>query len=126
MTEFWHFLVLTLEIFILVAFLIVLVQIIGDVFADHKLGGFAKAIWIVVLIVFPVVGSLIYLIARGKGMTERRRAQVEAAQAQTADYIRSTARAGSATELAAAKDLLDNGTLTQAEFDKIKAQVVGV
>ena len=78
-----------------------------------------------VLVIFPIIGSIIYLIARGKGMTKRRLAQVEAAQAQTETYIRTAARKGSATELAAAKQLLDSGTISQAEFDKIKAEVVG-
>lgn len=125
MTELWHFLVFALELFVLFAFLIVLFQIVGDLFSDHSLGGFAKAIWVIVLVIFPIIGSIIYLIARGKGMTKRRLAQVEAAQAQTETYIRTAARKGSATELAAAKHLLDSGTISQAEFDKIKAEVVG-
>ena len=125
MTELWHFLVFALELFVLFAFLIVLFQIVGDLFSDHTLGGFAKAIWVIVLVIFPIIGSIIYLIARGKGMTKRRLAQVEAAQAQTENYIRTAARKGSATELAAAKQLLDSGTISQAEFDKIKAEVVG-
>lgn len=125
MTEFWHFLVLTLEIFVLIAFLMVLFQIIVDLFSDKQASGWSKALWIILLIVFPILGALIYLIARGRGMNERRLAAAQEAQAATQEYIRNSARQGSATELAAAKQLLDSGTINQEEFDRIKAQVVG-
>lgn len=124
MTQFWQFLVLTLEIFILVAFLMILFRILVDLFSDSTLGGGAKAFWIIVLVAFPLIGALIYLIARGRSMSERQAAKVEEYQRRNADYIASMARSGSATELAAAKKLLDEGTITAAEYERIKAQVL--
>lgn len=127
--DFWDslgaFLLLTLEIFLLVAFLMVLWRILLDLFSDTTLSGWAKAGWIFLLIFLPVLGALIYLIARGRGMTERTVAQAQAAQNATDQYIRQTSMRGSATELESAKRLLDSGTITQEEFNKIKAEVVG-
>ena len=68
-----------LEIFVFAAWLMVLFSIVGDLFRDHNLSGWSKAIWIVVLIFLPFLGTLIYLLARGQGMQERAVQQQEAA-----------------------------------------------
>lgn len=125
MTEVWHYFLLVLYIFMLFAWFYLLWMVITDLFADKSLGGWAKAFWIIFLILFPLLGTLVYVIARGKGMTVRREKAAEHAQHQVNDYIRKEARSGSATELLSAKQLLDDGTITQEEFDTIKKQVIG-
>lgn len=125
MTEIWHFFVLILYIFMLFAWFYLLWIVITDLFADKAMNGWVKAIWIVALIFFPLLGTLVYIIARGRGMTERQEQAAKANQRRVNDYIRKEAMAGSATELVNAKKLLDEGTITPEEFAKIKAQVVG-
>ena len=118
----------TIWIFFLILFIWVFIMIVSDLFRDHKLSGWAKAIWVVALIIFPLIGSLVYLIARGQGMAERSAAQERHARAELDDYIRSTATAGgtgAADELARLADLRDRGTITEAEFQTMKARVVG-
>ncbi|KDA04948.1 membrane protein [Microbacterium sp. CH12i] len=111
-----------LTIFVFVAYLMALFSIITDLFRDRKLNGVAKAVWFIFLIFLPFVTALVYLITRGRGMAERAHAQAAAAQTATNDYIRSVS-GGTATpvaEIAHAKQLLDAGTITAAEFDKLK------
>jgi hypothetical protein len=118
----------TIWIFFLILFIWVFIMIISDLFRDHKLSGWAKAIWVVALIIFPLIGSLVYLIARGEGMAERSAAQQRHARAEFDDYIRSTATSGgssAADELTRLADLRDKGTITEAEFQTMKARVVG-
>ena len=118
----------TIWIFFLILFIWVFIMIISDLFRDHKLSGWAKAIWVVALIIFPLIGSLVYLIARGEGMAERSAAQQRHARAEFDDYIRSTAAStgtGAADELARLADLRDRGTITDSEFQTMKARVVG-
>jgi hypothetical protein len=118
----------TIWIFFLILFIWVFIMIISDLFRDHKLSGWAKAIWVVALIIFPLFGSLVYLIARGGGMAERSAAQQRHARAEFDDYIRSTAASGgtgAADELTRLAELRDRGTITEAEFQTMKARVVG-
>src|SRR5499426_2263262 len=84
----------TIWIFFLILFIWVFIMIISDLFRDHKLSGWAKAAWVVALIIFPLIGSLVYLIARGQGMAERSAAQQQQVQTQFDDYIRSAAGSG--------------------------------
>jgi Short C-terminal domain/Phospholipase_D-nuclease N-terminal len=117
----WHFLI----IFAWIAYLLVLFQILTDLFwRDHKTSGFAKAIWVILLIVFPWLAALVYLIARGNGMAERAREAAAAAKQQTDDYIREAAGRSPAEEIAHAKDLLDAGTITEAEYNSMKAKAL--
>ncbi|CRZ17696.1 SHOCT domain-containing protein [Mycolicibacterium neworleansense] len=117
----WHFLI----IFAWIAYLLVLFQILTDLFwRDHKTSGWIKAVWVVFLIVFPWITALIYLIARGKGMSERAQAAAQAAKQETDAYIREAAGRSPAQEIADAKALLDAGTITQAEFDGLKAKAL--
>ncbi len=96
----WHFLI----IFAWIAYLLVLFQILTDLFwRDHKTSGGVKAIWVIFLIVLPWLTAVIYLIARGKGMTERARQAAVAAQKQTDDYIRQAAGRSPAQEIADAR-----------------------
>ena len=117
---FWQMLI----IFAFVAYLIVLFQIVADLFRDHEQSGPLKAIWIIALIVFPLVTSVVYLIVRGKGMAERQVAQVKQAKADSDTYIREVAGRSPAQEIADAKTLLDAGTITDAEYATIKAKAL--
>lgn len=112
--------------FVFFAYLFVLFAIIGDLFRDHKLNGWLKALWIIFLIFLPFLTALIYLIARGRGMAERSAAQAKQFQQEQSEYIKSVAGGGSSPsdEIAKAKGLLDAGTITQAEYDAIKAKAL--
>jgi hypothetical protein len=117
----WHFLI----IFAWIAYLLVLFQILVDLFwRDHKTSGWVKAVWVIFLIVVPWLTALVYLIARGKGMTERAQAAALAAKKETDDYIRQAAGRSPAEEIAHAKELLDSGTISQTEFDSLKAKAL--
>ena len=124
--DFWDFFWLLIWSFLFVAFLMVLLQIFGDLFRDPDLGGWAKAAWVIGLIVFPFLLILIYLIARGKGMAERQAIAMRSARQQTDEYIQSVAGSGGAPaeQIASAKALLDAGTITQGEFDRLKAKAL--
>lgn len=126
--DFWSYFWLLVWWFFFVAYLMVLFQIFGDLFRDDELGGVAKALWVLVLVFFPIVAALVYLVARGKGMAARtmqRNADMVAAQD---DYIRSVASTSSGSsgveQLSQAKALLDSGAITPDEFAKIKAQAL--
>jgi hypothetical protein len=111
--------------FFFVCYLMVLFQIIGDLFRDKDLSGWWKALWIIFLIIFPFLAAVIYLIARGRGMAERQVGAVQNAQAATDQYIQSVASRGNpAEQIASAKTLLDNGTISQDEFDKLKQKAL--
>jgi hypothetical protein len=122
---FWDFFWLLIWSYIFVAYLVLLFHIITDVFRDHELGGFAKALWMIGLILFPFLIAFIYLIARGRGMAERRAGADRQAQAETEQYIQSVASTpSSADQIASAKALLDDGTITQTEYEQLKAKAL--
>ena len=122
------FLLAMFEFFIFFAWLMCLFYIFSDIFRSHDLGGGAKTVWSLFIIFLPFIGVFAYLIARGSGMTQRSLEQQKQLQAQQAEYVRSVAGTGgggsSAEEIAAAKKLLDDGTITQAEFDQMKAKAL--
>ena len=111
--------------FFWVAWIWVLVLIIGDLFRRHDTSGWIKALWIIVLIAVPFLGVLIYMIVNGQGMAERSAKQVQDNQAQFDNYVQSVAKdGGPAAEIEKAKGLLDSGAITQAEFDSLKAKAL--
>jgi hypothetical protein len=115
-------------VFIFFAYLMVLFSIIGDLFRDSELNGWLKALWIIFLIFVPFLTALIYLIARGNGMTKRSVAQATEMRKAQDEYIRQAAGSAPATgvdDIAKAKTLLDSGAITQAEFDALKAKALG-
>ena len=125
--DFWSYFWLLVWWFFFIAFLMVLFQIFGDLFRDDELGGFAKALWVIFLIFIPVVGALVYLIARGKGMAARTMKHNADMMAAQEDYIRSVAAPSGASgveQLAQAKSLLDSGAITPEEFAAIKAKAL--
>ncbi len=120
--DFGDFFWLMIWSFFFVCYLMILFQIIGDLFRDKELSGWWKAIWIVALVFVPFLSALIYLIARGRGMAERQAGEVRRAQTATDSYIKEVAGRGNPTDqIATAKGLLDEGTITTAEFDQLKA-----
>jgi hypothetical protein len=111
-----------LEFFLFIIWFWLLIAIFGDLFRDPDTGGGVKALWVVLLIVLPFLGILLYLIVRGKGMGARQAAQMQAAQSSFDDRIRSaTSSSSPADQIAQAKSLLDSGAIDQAEFAKLKA-----
>ncbi len=113
--------------FFLFAFIWILITVLMDLFRDHSLSGFAKVIWVIVLIFLPLIGCLIYLIARGHGMQERALQQAKQQQKAMNEYIRETAgtSGGNASDqIAQAHKLLESGAITQQEFDTIKAKAL--
>lgn len=112
-----------LTVFVLMAYLIALFSILGDLFRDRSLSGLAKAVWLIFLVFLPVLTALVYLIARGSGMAARAEASAADSRASTEDYIRSVAgtTASETEQIAQAKRLLDAGAITGEEFETLKA-----
>ena len=112
-----------LVFFAWIIFFWLLFIVFGDLFRRHDISGWGKAGWTIFVILVPFLGVLIYLIANGGGMAERSAKDVQDAQAQTDAYIKSVA-GGSADQIAKAKELLDSGAITQAEYDALKAKAL--
>jgi Phospholipase_D-nuclease N-terminal len=125
-TDFWEVLLWSFWFFIWIAALMVWFQCLFDLFGDSSLGGWAKAGWAFLMIFVPWVGALIYLIARGKSMSERKQAAAEAARADQEKYIQQVASGspGPAEEIARAKELLDSGVIDQTEFEAVKSRAL--
>jgi hypothetical protein len=122
------FLLAMLEFFIFFAWIMCLFYIFSDIFRSHDMGGGAKTAWSLFVIFLPFLGVLAYLIARGGSMAQRTAEQSQALQRQQAEYVRSVAGtssgSSSADQIASAKKLLDEGTITSAEFDKLKTKAL--
>jgi Short C-terminal domain len=114
-----------LVIFAWVIWFWLLITVFADLFRRHDIGGGKKTLWIIFVILLPFLGVFIYLISQGHAMAERNIKQAHAQQAQMDDYVRSVAGSGGATaEIERAKQLLDSGAISQAEFDAIKAKAL--
>ena len=125
MSNFWDLILLMLSTFVFVAYLLVMFQIIGDLFRNTEMGGGSKVLWIIGLIFLPWVTALVYIIANGGDMAKRQRQAVERAKSDTDAYIRQVAGKSPVEQIADAKALLDAGTINADEFAKIKAKAVG-
>ena len=114
-----------LYFFIFFIWIMLLFRVFADIFRSHDMGGFAKTLWILFVILAPFLGIFIYIIARGKSMADRDMAQAKAQQDAFASYVQETASTGgTATELAKLVELKDSGAITQAEFDAAKAKAL--
>ena len=121
----WDVIVSMFWFMLLFAWIWLLISILGDIFRDRELGGVAKALWVVLLIVLPWIGAVAYLIARGNSMNERTREAAEAQQAQMRSYIRDTAgTTGVADQLKDLAALRDGGSITDAEYDQAKLKIL--
>jgi len=121
---FGNALLTVLEIFIFVAWIMVLFTIIGDLFRDHEMSGWGKAAWVVFLIFIPFLAALIYLIARGNGMRDRAIAEQQHQQQQFDAYVKKTAGTSHADELAKLSELKAKGDITDEEFQKAKSKIL--
>ena len=119
---FWTMLVF----FLWVAWFMLLFRVIADIFRRRDLGGGGKVAWMIFVILLPFLGVFVYLIANNSEMMQRDIERAHAQQLQMDEYIRSTATSGggAAAEIDKAKQLLDTGAITQAEFDAIKAKAL--
>jgi hypothetical protein len=115
-----------LIVFAWILFIWVAIVVFTDLFRRRDLSGWAKAGWVILIVILPWIGVLAYLIFNHDGMAERNEKQAQAGQAQFDQYVRDAAgKGGPASEIETAKKLLDSGAITQAEFDAIKAKVLG-
>ncbi|WP_426625285.1 SHOCT domain-containing protein [Leifsonia sp. McL0607] len=122
---FWDFLVWSFWFYLVIVCISIFIRVFIDLFRDHELNGWAKALWCIFLVVLPFLAAFIYLIARGGRMAQRSMAGAAQAQAASADYIRSVASTSSpAAEIEQGKQLLDAGTITPAEFEALKAKAL--
>ena len=115
--------------YFLFLWIMILFHILGDLFRDHTLSAVTKTLWVLFLVFLPFLAALVYLLTRGKGMAERAAARQQQAQEQFDSYVRTVATTGDATaspadQIARAKQLLDAGTIDQAEFDRLKAKAL--
>lgn len=124
MSNFWDFVQLLVWSFFLVFYLLVLFQIIGDLFRDTEMGGFTKALWIIFLFILPMLTALLYIIIRGRGMSERQIASIKRAKEEADNYIRGLGGKSPADQIADAKALLDAGTISAEEFGRLKAKAL--
>ncbi len=124
--DFWDVLLWSFWLFIWITAVFVWFRCVFDMFGDRTLSGWAKAGWAILLIFVPWLGALIYLIARGRSMTERQVNAVAQQQAAQEKYIQEVASttASPADQIANAKALLDSGAINQAEFDTLKAKAL--
>ena len=122
---FWDLIWTIIVIYALFAVIMMMISIVADLFRDRALSGWAKAGWLILLVAFPLLGILIYIIARHQGMAERAAAQQQAAKAEFDGYVKEVAGSGGAAqEIAAAKQLLDSGAISQDEFAALKAKAL--
>ncbi|MFG3343807.1 SHOCT domain-containing protein [Streptomyces sp. NPDC048018] len=116
--------------FLWIMWLFLLFKIVTDIFRDDEMSGWGKAGWLIFCILLPFLGVLVYVIARGKGMSRRDVKQAKESEAAFQDYIRRTAGAsaggkgGSADELARLAELKNKGAITDEEFQRAKAKVL--
>lgn len=124
--SFWEVLLWSFFFFVWIAAIMVWVRILFDLFSDPTLSGWGKAGWAIFLVLLPLVGSLVYLIARGRSMGERQLAAAVEAEAAQAKYIQQVAgsTATPAEQIAKAKSLLDAGAISPEEFESLKAKAL--
>jgi hypothetical protein len=119
--SFWDIVWFIVISFAFVAYLMVMFAIIMDLFRDKEASGFAKAVWFVALILLPFVTACIYLIAKGGGMADRQSRDRDRMMSQQEAYIREVAnRSTPADQVAQAKAMLDAGTITESEYERLK------
>lgn len=111
-------------LFLFIIWFWLLIAIFGDIFRDKSLSGWGKAAWSLFVIALPYLGIFVYLIARGHGMSDRAMAQAQAQQAAFDQYVQQTAGTTPADQVARAKQLLDEGAISQQEFEELKRKAL--
>jgi hypothetical protein len=127
--DFWDVLWFIIISYAFIAYLMLLFNIIVDVFRDDGLSGVGKAAWTIFLVLLPLIAALVYLVARGNDMAARHHAHMQRQVAAQDDYIRSVAgsngsKGGAASQVAEAKALLDSGAINQSEYETLKAKAL--
>lgn len=124
--SFWDVVWFLFIAFGFVFYLMLVFWILSDLFRDKDTSGWAKAVWVVALLIFPLLTALVYLIARGKGMSERQARAATEAKHEQDQYIREVAGKGMspADQIAQARSMLDAGVITQTEFDRLKEKAL--
>lgn len=122
--SFWDLLWYTLIVFVFVAYLLILFQIVGDLFRDRTMSAFARILWLIFLIAVPYLTAFLYILVRGRGIGERQLAANNAARAANDQYIKDVSGTNPASQIAEARLLLDAGTISTAEFDQLKAKAL--
>jgi hypothetical protein len=123
--SFWDVVWFIIISYAFVAYMMMLFSIVMDLFRDRDTSGFAKAIWLLALLFLPFLSALVYVIVRGRGMAERSASSYEAAQKQQETYIKEVAATATpADQIAKARTMLDEGTISQSEFDTLKSKVL--
>ncbi len=122
--DFWAILGWMLWAVVFIGYLFALFAIVGDLFRDRELNGWWKAVWIVFLIFLPFLTALVYIIARGEGMAERSDRAARNAETAAQAYIRDVAGKSPSEEIAAASALRESGSISQEEFDRLKAKAL--
>lgn len=120
----WDLFWLSIWMFAFISYLWAVIAIFGDIFRDRELKGWAKAVWVLLLFAVPFLTALVYLIARGGGMSQRAAAAYDASRAATDDYIRTVAGSTATADIEKAKALLDSGAITKAEYETLKAKAL--
>ena len=125
-TDFGEVLLWSFWFFIWIAALTIWFRCLFDMFSDHSLSGWAKAGWAIFMIFIPWVGALVYLIARGRSMSDRQAAAIQNQQAAQEQYIKQVAGSSDdpVTRISDAKALLDSGAISEAEFNTLKAKAL--
>ena len=124
MENFWATSLVIIEVFVLVAYLIVLFHIVSDLFRNHEMSGIGKALWIAGLIFVPFLTALFFLLRHGRGMAQRQQQAMERVKSDTDRYIREVAGKSPADQISDAKALHDAGTITAEEFARLKAKAL--
>lgn len=126
LSNFWDVIWTVFLIFAFVAYFMILISVITDLFRDRALNGWYKALWVIFLVFLPYLAALVYLIARGRGMAERQHEAALRSQEAANAYIREAAgsASGPASEIQHAKSLLDSGVISAEEFARLKAKAL--
>ena len=122
--NFGEFLTSLIVIFFMICYFMLLFNVIIDLFRNHEMNGGIKALWIILLLIIPLISLLIYVIVYGRGMAQRGAKAAQQAQEAQAEYVRGIAGTNPAEQIAKAQELLAAGTITQAEFDALKAKAL--
>ena len=124
MENFWATSLVIIEVFVFVAYLIVLFHIVSDLFRNQEMSGIGKALWIAGLIFVPFLTALFFLLRHGRGMAQRQQQAMERVKSDTDKYIREVAGKSPADQISDAKALHDAGTITAEEFARLKAKAL--
>jgi len=124
--SFWDIIWFIFVAYLFFAYLMVLFSVIADLFRNRDSSGIAKACWIVLLIVLPILTVIVYIIVNGSGMAERNAERAKEVRSQQESYIKDVAGGKSpAEQVTQAKSLLDSGAISQAEYESMKAKALG-